>query len=311
MSIRRGHSIACWRISLFSGNLSKRDLAITTRTVLMTAHNASMHARGFHIRENEKRATTSKEDDGGSSVVGKVSALLWAMSESMTPQTVHQIAAKAGLPPSTTHRLLAQLKQEGLAVQTADRRYQPGNNLIALGSLVASRSQALDSIRAAIEAIVRRTGKACLFSLYVPHRLGRMLVADVRSPQTPVNFVFREHRDLIWGSTGRVILAFLSDREIADAIRLAPRSPVDGRRPPEPAALVPALSRIRASRYAISSGEVHRNGTALAVPLFGADRRIVGSIAVTEDNCRWDEAAERQLAGILMESSGRAAAALG
>jgi DNA-binding IclR family transcriptional regulator len=239
-----------------------------------------------------------------SSVVGRVVAVLWTLAEQDRPATLQQIARRCGLPASTTHRLLRQLQKLGMATQTADRRYQPGIDLFYMGAVVTSRSLVMEAVRPLIREVIARTQRTCLLSLYVPARRGRVLVAHIHPNEPlPPRFQLNLHRDLVWGSTGRAILAYLDKHHIEQAVDRAPPSPARGQAPPDIATIWRWLEQVRAQGFALSQGEVSPTGTAVAVPLFGSAGTVVGSIAVTEEHCTWKAATRDRLANILIDQS--------
>jgi len=246
-----------------------------------------------------------------SSVVERVVAVLWALAEQDKPATLQQIAKRCELPASTVHRMLRQLQNLGMATQTADRRYQPGVDLFYLGALVTTRSLVTEAVRPVIRDVIARSQRACLLSLYVPARRGRVLVAHIRpSDPLPLRFKLNLHRDLVWGSTGRAILAYLDKAHVEQAVDRAPPSPARGDVPPDRSTISRWLEAVRAQGFALSQGEVWPNGTAIAVPLFDNAGAVLGSLAITEEHCVWKPTLRDRLADILRRQSARLPALL-
>ena len=238
-------------------------------------------------------------------VAERVIAVLWTLSEAGNSLSLQEIAQRSHLAPSTAHRLLKQLQAMGMVDQTLKRRYQPGSGLLSMGALAIGRSQVVDTLRPLIYETMQRLERACILSLYMPSRLSRVVLVH-RLP-TGSRFVSFDHypqRDLVWGATGRAILAYLNPKQIDDAIHRAPPSPVNGRKA-ERATVLQQLSAIRGQGYGMSQGEVAPRGAAIAVPLFNGARRVVGSLAVTEDNSRWNETTRRHFAAMLTQQSTR------
>src|SRR5262245_27995022 len=91
------------------------------------------------------------------SVVGRTVTILWILAEADRGQTVSQVARRAGLAQSTTHRILNQLRSLGMVLQTPDRRYHPGNDFVYMGSLVTGHLSA--AIRPVLKEVVTRAQK--------------------------------------------------------------------------------------------------------------------------------------------------------
>lgn len=230
-------------------------------------------------------------------VAERVVAVLWTLSESQASLSLHQVAQRCGLAPSTAHRLLKQLQVAGMAHQTPKRRYQAGNGLLAMSTLAVNRSPIIEAMRPLIVETMRRVEKACILSLYVPSRLGRVVLLH-KPVGNSITFAQYPQRDLVWGATGRAILAYLDPAQIEDAIGRAPPSPVNGCKP-DRAIILNQLSAIRGEGYGASQGEIAARGEAVAVPLFTQGNAVVGSLAVTEDNSRWNQSTRKYLAAML------------
>jgi DNA-binding IclR family transcriptional regulator len=239
------------------------------------------------------------------SVAERVIAVLWSLSEAGASLSLQDIARRCDLAPSTAHRLIKQLQAMGMVHQTRNRRYQPGSGLLSMGALAIGRSQLVDTLRPLIHETMRRLEKPCILSLYMPTRFARVVVIHRTSATS--HLIRSEHyprRDLVWGATGRAILAFLDTADIDDAIERAPPSPVTGRKPDRDTVLR-ELSVIRRQGYGASQREVVPRGEAVAVPLFDNARRVVGSLAVTEDDSRWNFTTRKYFAATLAEQSAR------
>ena len=71
----------------------------------------------------------------GASVTSRALALLGAFDEKHRRLTLTELAARAGLPVPTAHRLVAELVEWGALARTADGRYVVGRRLWDLGLL--------------------------------------------------------------------------------------------------------------------------------------------------------------------------------
>ena len=217
--------------------------------------------------------------------------------------SLQQVATTCGLPASTTHRLLKQLQDLDIVIQAPDRRYMVGSDLLFMGAMVSSTHRLMKAAEPAIDEIFGRCQKSCVLSLYLREKRGR-LATDVDPERAAAGLSCTRFRDLVWGCTGRAILAFLDHDQIEQITASPGRSPT-GRAPPDRSILRESLIEIRSRGYAYSQGEVSRYGVAVAVPIFQPDRQIVGSIAVTEQRPKWDRAEQERLAELLARQAAR------
>jgi DNA-binding IclR family transcriptional regulator len=224
--------------------------------------------------------------------------------------SLQQVAQRSALAPSTVHRMLRQLQNLGMVYQTPKRRYQAGGGLLAMSALAIGRSPLIEAMRPLISETMQRLEMSCILSLYMPSRLGRVVLLHTRANGSgSVNFEQFPQRDLVWGATGRAILAYLNATDIDNAIRYAPVCPANGSKA-DRATILNDLSAIRGEGYGASQGEVAPHGEAVAVPLFNGVRNVVGSLAVTQDNSRWNATTRKYLAGMLTKQSQRLPALL-
>ena len=81
----------------------------------------------------------------GQSVVGRLLRILEAFSPERPELTTAEISRRAGLPPSTVYRLLAELIERGVIERVADGRYSVGLRLWEIGKL-APRAERLTEV---------------------------------------------------------------------------------------------------------------------------------------------------------------------
>lgn len=77
----------------------------------------------------------ASKDNGRVQSVDRALDLLEAIASVSSPQGLSQLAASAGLPMPTAHRLMQTLVRRGYARQEANRRYTLGAQLIRLGDV--------------------------------------------------------------------------------------------------------------------------------------------------------------------------------
>jgi DNA-binding IclR family transcriptional regulator len=116
--------------------------------------------------------------------------------------------------------------------------------------------------------------------------------------------------DLHSGSSGRIILAHLSEEEQDDLLsrplpRLTATTIVD------PASLRAALREARERGVCRSTGERQEGAGSIAAPVFGADGTVIGSVSVCGPSYRMTEEACDRYESALVEAAQRVSRALG
>ena len=247
----------------------------------------------------------------GNRLIGRVVGVLRAFSEGGAVLSLKEIAARCELPPSSAHRMLGELMALGMVARAPHRRYRIGPDLYLLGAQLGDKARFVETALPFMRAVVERSEQTCLLYLHMPAHRSRIMVARL-DPAQPlaIRTGLLQHNSLVWGAPGRAILAHLARAEVAAALACAPPSPVGGRPPPEPRLLLRSLAEIRARGYAVSSNEMERDAVALAVPLFAAERQVLGDLAVAERRRRWNALRERRAADLLCAQAAGLARAL-
>lgn len=223
-----------------------------------------------------------------------------------------QIAARAGLPPSSAHRMLQAFGEAGFVERADTRRYRAGAELLRIAALLQRQIEPGRQAHPELEALWDRWGETCSLCAYRPARR-RALVVDSIAARLPTRVSIEPFSEiaLTWGSLGRVILAWLAPAEIRAALNQQFAGSVTGRRTAA-ARLRPELAAIRsAGRATYRNAEFDLAG--VAAPIFADDGTVTGSIGVGLPLSRapsdWAEAighdvleAASRLRGIAFES---------
>lgn len=251
---------------------------------------------------------------GAMGTVSRAIAVLRVLAESDGPVTVSETAERLGLPASTTHRLLRLLVDEDVATHLPDsRQYDAGAELVRIARLIAARSDVARVALPFMEEVVESCGESCLLGLYRPHEHDMMFVAQVESPHSlrfhiPLNVPL----PLIWGCSGRAILAYLSEEEIDRVFEIAEPAPVGGTPPPDPAEFkAKVLPAIRHRGYDFTRGEKIPDSIGIAAPVFSAERGVIGSLSVSIPKTRFKTNSQGELGALLSGTARGLSAALG
>lgn len=191
------------------------------------------------------------------------------------------IARSAGLSPSTTHRLLSALCDEGfLAQDPATERYRLGPAVLVLGQRAAEQA-GFDRARPVLAALAEETGESASLSV----RSGRQVLVVMLVPsRQPLRF------DHGVGSTiaihasamGKVMLAFDPSGTTPDGPfeRFTARTITSAKK------LAAELAEIRRRGWAVNDAERYDGVTGVAAPVLGANGIVTAAIGVQGPTAR-------------------------
>lgn len=201
----------------------------------------------------------------GQSVITRVVMILDTFDHNRTAQTVTEIATRARLPISTTHRIVGELITAGLLEHTTEHQVRLGLRLWKLalrGSTpLRLRQAALPHMTALQQLIKEHTQLAVL------ENDAALFIERLSHPQAGANIARITGRlPLHASSAGIVLLAFAEPAHQTQLLaqplqKIGPRSLTD---PGEVRAL---LTQVRKQDYVIATGTVEAQSTGVAVPI--------------------------------------------
>jgi IclR family transcriptional regulator, acetate operon repressor len=218
--------------------------------------------------------------------------------------SVLEIQRKVPLSRPTLYRLLQTLMSKNLVrVEGNPQRFALD---FGVGRLARSWITGVDVIalaRPILESIRTATGETT--ALLVRRGDLRQCVAELVSPQVLAISHGVGRADHLWrGASGKVILAFMEDHELADVMRTLPKSM-------DKAALAADLSRARRDGYFISRGEMFLGAIAIAAPFFDHTSRVTGSLGVFGPEARLDKRWVARTASLVARSAAELSTASG
>ncbi len=245
--------------------------------------------------------------------VARVVRILQCLAQFDAEFSLKDMSDKLGLPPSTVHRLLQLLANDGIVERSATRPlYRPGLELIRIGSLIGAKARITEVARPFMRSLVDRCSEVCMLVLYLP-TARKVMVVDSLDARFALRYQVEkfEPTSLLWGATGRSVLAFLPQEEIDKAIADADPSPVSGQRLPARRQFLGELAGIRRKGYVRSNSQKVDGAVGMGAPIFGPERRVIGSLCVTIPQLRFRASAEPQLSKALIAEARALSAALG
>ena len=251
---------------------------------------------------------------GARNPIGRAFTILsWMAGRTDGPWGVRELAKGVGMSPSTVHRLLGLLEEEGLVRQEGPGGgYGLGTGFLRLAWTATGTHPVRTAALPHMRELVETSGETATFGLYDPVRQQTCVVAVVESDE-PFRYVstLNEWRDLHTGASGRAVMAFLPEAERAEVVRrtrLAPATEYTITRADE---LEHVLAEVRDRGYAFSQEERRLGGVGIAAPVFGPSGQVVGEVGVSVPAQRFAPDDRPRLADLVVACAARISQALG
>jgi DNA-binding IclR family transcriptional regulator len=252
---------------------------------------------------------TQRERRNGILVLGKVKSILDALVD-IGQAGPSEIAARIGANKSTTFRLMDSMEMIGLLDRTRSGSYALGLRLMELGALVESR---LD-LRKVAEHELGELSKAIGLTVFMTVRHGDNATCILRIPGAHVDvteLLLGGVLSLHLGAGPRVLLAAMTEPELAAYLRLAPFKPRTPHTLTTSAQLRADVAQTRAQGYALSMEDATQGVAALGFPIFDSSGAVVAAISAAGLRHEFEGGRIGLLADRLKASAGRISAALG
>lgn len=240
-----------------------------------------MARRSPDVAVKKRKPASVKGANGNRSVVVGVH-LLKTIAAIEGPATLGDIAAKAGMSASRTHRYLAGLIQTGLVEQEINSgRYALGATIVELGLTALGRTDAVKLGSETLSLLTERTGLVSLLSTWGSH--GPTIIKwEQGRLNTAVRIREGRNLPLLTTATGRVFLAYVSEQDIHDLLQqeLARQIASPKSKPRDMADVQALRAEVLRHGFGRMIGEENPGLVALATPVFDHDGRIVLTITL-------------------------------
>ena len=226
----------------------------------------------------------------GTGTVRRALGLLTLLADAGGTVGVKQVGETMGVPPSTAHRLLQLLRKEGFVDATAGGQYGVGAQFYRVAARVVAGKSATAVALPAIAAVAAEFNETVLFGLYLP-TAGALSFAARADGTHKLKYEIDLHTpvSLVWGASGKAVLAFLPDDVVAAILAATGRSPATGAPPPPLPELLEALRRVRELGWAVSESEKLPDARGIAAPVFGP-AGVLGCLTLTSPKTRMPHA---------------------
>jgi DNA-binding IclR family transcriptional regulator len=213
--------------------------------------------------------------------------------------TAKQAATLLDWPVSTTHRLLRKLAELEFAQQTDKGSFAPGMELFRIVGRLSGKMPFVEIADPLLNALTRQFNETSLLTILERRQL-RMYIALAASPQDPMRYIIELNRrdPLVWGASGHALLAYLRPDEIDTAIATCTTPNVRGE-PLDEKLLRKELEDTVRKGFATTRSHRTLNSVGLAVPFFGPQGDVIGSVGFQIPGFRFrDEQTESMVAAL-------------
>jgi IclR family acetate operon transcriptional repressor len=243
---------------------------------------------------------------GGSQAVERAAQLLTMVLEGPEEIAVGELGRAAGLPKSTTSRLLGALERHGLVERGGARgKVRPGPAVVRFAHSDPLRASLADLAQDALQALAEASEETV--NLAVPTAAGVEHLAQVDSPHIIGAGQWVGRRvEYHCTAVGKVFVAFgaarLPDGPLAQR---APATVVDRKE------LAAELERVRRSGWATACDELEPGLASIAAPVRARSGETVAALSVSGPMFRLGIERLHELRPVLLDQTGRMAERLG
>jgi DNA-binding IclR family transcriptional regulator len=234
--------------------------------------------------------------------VGKALRILDLFSERTPLLGLSDIARTTGLDRATCHRMLKVLGQHGFVSQSPDtKKYSLGATVLRLARAREAISPVSAALQAIVNALTQRTTETSHASLIAGHQLATVAVCEgLRSNRVHVEHGGRVEPHAT--ASGLACLAFGDTGFV--------RSVLEGELPAftpstlsDADALAREMATIRARGFSVADRSFDQDVVGIAAPIFGADGKAIGAIAVATPASRMDDETRMATGRAVMEAA--------
>jgi Transcriptional regulator len=242
--------------------------------------------------------------------LNKVATILDCFSTTHRALSLADICKLTGFPRSTTHRLLASMREVGLLDQDREReRYRLGIKLFAYGNIVLANMDLHREARPYADALGRMTGLSVHLAVFGGERAVVIHRAEpAPGGLTPLNLL--ENAPVHCTSIGKAILAFQPAATIERVIeaglqRYTDSTITDG------AVLRAELQKVRERGYAVDNGEHQPGLRCIGAPIRDQFGRVFASISATGSAMQSPPDREASVAAMVIHHANQISSHLG
>jgi DNA-binding IclR family transcriptional regulator len=224
--------------------------------------------------------------------------------------TNKEISQALNIPPSTCYRILAALKKHDYVYQNKrDARYFLGFAHLRLAESVVEGMDLAAICLPYLEELHNQTEETTFFALYNGQNCIAMEICG--HINTRVSVGRGEIMPLHSAASGKAVLAFLPPKEREAILRSRELEAYTPQTITDAQTLRRNLDSIYATGVSLNHQEFHKGISALAVPLFGNDNRVIGAIALVGTSIDLDSQQLEEYAPLFVEAAASISSRIG
>lgn len=244
------------------------------------------------VKAHVRGKTRSKSSEGAKlryriQSVDRAIVCLQAFTQEQPELSLREVADRAGLAKPTAFRLLATLEARDLISEnSATNMYSLGSGILALAAVRARQSSLLDAALPIMRRIRDTVNETVSLSVRVGDERVHLYQIESLHPIRRTTEI-GERSPLYAGASNRVLLAAMSDTEIADYLA---RTPLIAFTPNTITTVDRLWAEIRIVRergFAESNGERYVGGEAVAAPVRDAAGAVIAALYVSVPTARY------------------------
>jgi DNA-binding IclR family transcriptional regulator len=233
--------------------------------------------------------------------VRRASQLLEQFSYAEPVLGVSELARRLKTTKGTVHRLVTTLVEEGLLSRVSGGRYRLGLKLFELGQQAVMAQELREIGHRYVEALRQSSGETS--HLAVLDGTDALYLERIENPKSFDQMgKFGQRVPAYASSAGKCLLAF-GPPDVLDAVVRRGFQRFARQTIASPAALVSALSAVRANGYASSYEETYPGMASVAAPVLASDGRAVAALSVAAFTSVMSEARSRRFVSLVKEAA--------
>ncbi|WP_251318420.1 IclR family transcriptional regulator [Flintibacter muris] len=212
--------------------------------------------------------------------VDRMLDILQVFSFEQNELNLAQICVQAGLPKTTTYRILTTLEKRNVVVQDPHTgKYRLGYEVIKMGSIARTGNSLQRAAHEDMEKISRETQQTC--NLYVRDGFERRCVDQVEGTQYVKRFSYLGARHPLYCGAGKLLLAYADPDVQKQYFAITKFEKYTDQTVTDPEQLKEELRQILRDGYSVTKGERDPMTAMVSVPLYDYTQKVVASITVS------------------------------
>jgi DNA-binding IclR family transcriptional regulator len=241
----------------------------------------------------------------GTQAVDRAAALLVRVLEADGPISFGALTEAAGLPKSTTSRLLGALERHSLVERDRDGALRPGVVPSRFARRASSTDRLVQTARPYLEALARQTGETVNLAVAGPRAVEQIDQVDSSYLLGATNWVGLDV-PFHCSALGKVFLAHGAVEVPPGRLEQRTTRTLTTRE-----ALSEDLDLVRRRGYAVADEELEPGLVAIAAPVRDGAGRVVGALSVSGPSMRLTTERTATVAGLTVRAAGQLSQTLG